>query len=48
MGRKKKYKTKKEQNEAQKRWNMEYYERNKKSIQKKALNRYHGKKDKDL
>lgn len=48
MGRKKKYKTKKEQLEAQKRWNMEYYERNKESIQKKALKRYHGNKNKDL
>ena len=52
MGRKKKYKTKKEQTEAQRRLNMEYYERNKDNMKKKALDRYHGRtkgsKNKDL
>lgn len=47
MGRKKKYNTVEEQLEAQRRWNMEYYERNKESIKKEALKRYHGKRDKD-
>ena len=45
MGRKKKYLTEEERIEAQKRWNMEYYERNKISIKQKALKRYHGKKN---
>lgn len=47
MGRKKKYLTEKEQLEAQRRWNMEYYERNKENIKKEALKRYHGKRDKN-
>lgn len=48
MGRKKKYLTETERIEAQRRWNMEYYERNKKSIKKKALKRYHGNKNKEV
>lgn len=45
MGRKKKYDTEEEKNEAQRRWNMEYYERNKERIKKEVLNRYYGKRD---
>lgn len=48
MGRKKKYNTEEEQIEAQRRWNMEYYARNKKSIKKKALKRYHGSKNEKM
>ncbi len=44
MGRKKKYNTEKEKIEAQRRWNMEYYERNKEKIKEIALKRYHEKK----
>lgn len=44
MGRKKKYLTENERIEAQRRWNMEYYKRNKKDIKKKALKRYYDKK----
>lgn len=44
MGRKRKYQTKEEKLEAQRRWNMEYYERNKESVKKKNLKRYHGRK----
>lgn len=47
MGRKKKYLTDKERIEAQRRWNMEYYERNKENIKKEALKRYYGKRNKD-
>lgn len=42
MGRKKKYLTEEERIEAQRRWNMEYYARNKDSIKKKTLKRYYG------
>lgn len=41
MGRKKKYLTDEERLEAQRRWNMEYYERNKDNIKEKNLERYH-------
>lgn len=41
MGRKKKYKTKEEQLEAQRRWMMEYYERNKEKLKQINLKRYH-------
>jgi hypothetical protein len=44
MGRKRKYQTEEEKLEAQRRWNMEYYERNKELIKQKNLNRYHGRK----
>lgn len=40
MGRKKKYKTEEERLEAQRRWNMEYYHRNKEKLKEKARNRY--------
>jgi GrpB-like predicted nucleotidyltransferase (UPF0157 family) len=46
MGRKKKYLTVEEKLEAQRRWNMEYYERNKENIKKEVLKRYRGKRDK--
>jgi len=47
MGRKKKYDTEEERLEAQRRWNMEYYARNKDKIKEKNLNRYYGKRDKN-
>lgn len=47
MGRKKKYNTE-EKIEAQKKWNMEYYERNKERIKKEALDRYYEKRDKKM
>jgi hypothetical protein len=40
MGRKIKYKTKKEKKEAQKRWQMEHYKRNCDKIKAKARQRY--------
>jgi hypothetical protein len=40
MGRKKKYKTDDEKNEAQKKWGMEHYERNKETLKEKAKERY--------
>jgi hypothetical protein len=47
MGRKKKYKTDEERLEAQRRWNMEYYNRNKNNIKEKNLSRYYEKRGKD-
>ena len=41
MGRKKKYLTEEEKNNAQKRWWMGHYERNKDVLKKKCLERYH-------
>lgn len=46
MGRNKKYLTKEEKAEAQRRWVMEHYERNKKKLQKINLERYYEKKNK--
>ena len=40
MGRKRKYFTKKEQREAQRKWQMEYYERNSEQLKKEARDRY--------
>jgi hypothetical protein len=40
MGRKKKYYTKEEKLEAQRKWQMDHYERNKAKILKKAKERY--------
>lgn len=40
MGRKKKYNTEEERINAQRRWNMEYYHRNKDKIKEKAKERY--------
>ena len=44
MGRKKKYYTKEEKLEAQRKWQMDHYERNKERILKKAKERYRLKK----
>ena len=44
MGRKRKYFTEKEKKEAQKKWQMEHYERNKEIICKRARERYQKKK----
>jgi len=41
MGRKKIYKTKEDQLDAQRRWMMEYYDRNKEKIKQINLKRYH-------
>lgn len=46
MGRKTKYQTDEEKHEAQKRWLMEYYEKNKGILQEKARKRYHERKGK--
>ncbi len=40
MGRKKKYNTKEDKLDAQRRWNMEYYHRNKEKLKEKARKRY--------
>tara|TARA_Y100001937_G_C7117876_1_gene331034 strand:- start:482 stop:655 length:174 start_codon:yes stop_codon:yes gene_type:complete len=47
MGRKVKYKTKKEKREAQLRWQREYYQRNRESILQQAKLRYKLKKQKE-
>ena len=44
MGRKKLYNTKEEKKEAQRKWQMDHYERNKAKILKKAKERYRLKK----
>ena len=44
MGRKKKYYTKEEKLEAQRKWQMDHYERNKAKILRKAKERYRLKK----
>ena len=44
MGRKRKYKTEKERREAQIKWQMEHYQRNKEEIKQKARERYRQKK----
>jgi len=40
MGRKRRYFTKKEKREAQRKWQMEYYERNSEQLKKEARDRY--------
>ena len=40
MGRKRKYFTKNEKREAQRKWQMEYYERNREQLKKEARDRY--------
>lgn len=40
MGRKKKYNTEEDKLEAQRRWNMEYYHRNKEILKENARKRY--------
>ena len=47
MGRKRKYFTKKEKREAQKKWQMEHYKRNCDKIKAKARQRYRDKKRKE-
>ena len=44
MGRKRKYFTEEEKKDAQKKWQMEHYQRNKEDICKKARERYQKKK----
>ena len=44
MGRKKKYNTEEERLEAQRKWQMDHYERNKEDILRKAKERYRLKK----
>lgn len=48
MGRKQKYQTEEEKLEAQRRWNTEYYNRNKEKIKLKNLKRYYGRKNKKM
>lgn len=48
MGRKKKYKTEEEQKEAQRKWNREYYERNKSDINKRKMEKYYESKIKEM
>lgn len=44
MGRLKKYKTEKEKQDAQKKWAIDYYYRNKEKINKKTMEKYYEKK----
>ena len=44
MGRKRKYQTEEEKRDAQRKWQMEHYERNKDKILKKARDNYKKKK----
>ena len=44
MGRKRKYQTEEERKEAQRKWQMEHYQRNKDKILKKARDNYKKKK----
>ena len=48
MGRKRKYHTEKERREAQRKWQMEHYQRNKEEIKQKAGDRYREMKRKQL
>ena len=48
MGRQRKYNTKEEKKEAQRRWSMEYYYRNRAVLQAKARQRYRRKKMMEL
>ena len=48
MGRKRKYFTSTEQHDAQKRWQMEHYERNKEKLRKIARERYKNKRYKEI
>ena len=48
MGRKRKYLTKKEKQEAQRKWQMEHYRRNADKIKAKARDRYREKKRKEF
>jgi len=48
VGRKRKYKTEKERREAQRRWQMEHYLRNKEEIKQKARDKYREQKRNEL
>ena len=48
MGRKRKYNTEEERKEAQRKWQMEHYQRNKDKILKKARDNYKKKKREKL
>ena len=48
MGRLRKYSSKEERKEAQKKWSMEYYYRNRAILQTKARERYRRKKQMEL
>jgi hypothetical protein len=48
VGRKRKYHTEKERREAQRKWQMEHYLRNKEEIKEKARQRYREQKRKDI
>jgi len=48
VGRKKKYHTEKERRDAQRKWQMEHYLRNKEEIKQKARERYREQKRKQL
>ena len=48
MGRIRKYFTKKQQKEAQRRWQMEHYERNKEALRKVARDRYRKKRQEEI
>ncbi len=48
MGRKRKYFTTEELHDAQKRWQMEHYERNKEKLRKIARERYKKKRQKEI
>ena len=48
MGRKRKYKTEKERRDAQRKWQMDHYLRNKEKIKQKARDKYREQKRKDI
>ena len=48
MGRKRKYTSEPDRKEAQRRWSMEYYKRNRAVLQAKARERYRRKKQMEL
>ena len=48
MGRLRKYNSKEERTEAQRKWSMEYYYRNRATLQAKARERYRRKKTKEV
>jgi len=48
VGRKRKYHTEKDRQEAQRKWQMEHYLRNKEKIKQKAREKYREKKRKEL
>ena len=48
MGRKRKYTSEQQRKEAQRKWSMEYYHRNRAALQAKARERYRRKKQMEL